>query len=76
MKKQQKGAVRHNFQTDMRETKPRVKRTRGRPPTFPVDVAKVNPLALATAKQMAGGDASRLRMLKDGSVVVQNRGKA
>ncbi len=51
-------------------------RGRRRPAPPPVTIVRVHPKALATARRLAGGGASRLELRPDGSVLVKNGGKA
>lgn len=51
------------------------KRPKARPQASEVQVTRVDPEALSVALSLAEGDASRLRFLPDGSVIVGNQSK-
>lgn len=47
---------------------------RSRPPAaLPVATIRADPQTLAYAKRLAGGDSRRLRIQRDGSIIVVNR---
>jgi hypothetical protein len=47
-----------------------------RRPRQPVSTVQVDPLVMAVALEFAGGDATRLRISSDGTVLVVNQGRS